>query len=84
MEIVEQHFVFLPLRIRKKALERREETITVDRACRQETLAYEMVSCLSSCRISGQPNNTTSGYFFIHRYEMYVVNVCRYNFAGND
>ncbi|NXA12920.1 SNPC3 protein, partial [Sapayoa aenigma] len=32
------------LRIRKKALERREETIIVDRACRQETLAYEMES----------------------------------------
>ncbi|KGL80445.1 snRNA-activating protein complex subunit 3, partial [Tinamus guttatus] len=31
-------------RIRKKALERREETIIVDRACRQETLAYEMES----------------------------------------
>lgn len=44
--------VFLPFRIRKKALERREETIIVDRACRQETLAYEMVSSLSSCRIS--------------------------------
>lgn len=44
--------VFLSLRIRKKALERREETIIVDRACRQETLAYEMVSSLSACRIS--------------------------------
>ncbi|KAL9821698.1 snRNA-activating protein complex subunit 3 isoform 2-T2 [Geothlypis trichas] len=31
-------------RIRKKALERREETIVVDRACRQETLTYEMES----------------------------------------
>lgn len=46
--------VFLPFRIRKKALEKREETIIVDRACRQETLAYEMVSCMSSCDNSTQ------------------------------
>ncbi|RLW05238.1 hypothetical protein DV515_00005294 [Chloebia gouldiae] len=31
-------------RIRKKALDRREEKIIVDRACRQETLTYEMES----------------------------------------
>ncbi|KAM7166101.1 snRNA-activating protein complex subunit 3 isoform 3-T4 [Macrochelys suwanniensis] len=31
-------------RIRKKALERREETIIVDRTCRQETFTYEMES----------------------------------------
>ncbi|XP_017693408.1 PREDICTED: snRNA-activating protein complex subunit 3 [Lepidothrix coronata] len=45
----------LPLRIRKKALERREETIIVDRACRQETLAYEM----ESHAIGKRPDNPT-------------------------
>ncbi|NXT63694.1 SNPC3 protein, partial [Chaetops frenatus] len=45
------------LRIRKKVLERREETITVDRACRQETLTYEMVSCLSFHSLSKQPKS---------------------------
>lgn len=35
---------FFPIcRIRQKALERREETILVDRACRQETFVHEMV-----------------------------------------
>ncbi|XP_015280893.1 PREDICTED: snRNA-activating protein complex subunit 3 [Gekko japonicus] len=34
----------LTLTIRKKALERREETVIVDRACRQETFLYEMES----------------------------------------
>ncbi|NXX29977.1 SNPC3 protein, partial [Nicator chloris] len=43
------------LRIRKKALERREETIIVDRACRQETLTYEMESHATGKR----PDNTT-------------------------
>ncbi|XP_030326781.1 snRNA-activating protein complex subunit 3 [Strigops habroptila] len=40
----------LTLQIRKEALERREETIIVDRACRQETLAYEMESHASGKR----------------------------------
>lgn len=35
-------------RVRKKLLEHREETLTIDRACRQEILAYEMVR-VSSC-----------------------------------
>ncbi|XP_039585792.1 snRNA-activating protein complex subunit 3 isoform X2 [Passer montanus] len=42
-------------RIRKKALERREETIIVDRACRQETLTYEM----ESHAIGKRPDNPT-------------------------
>lgn len=48
---------FLPLfhRIRQKALTRRKETITVDRACRQETFIYEMVRLLSPRR---HPANT--------------------------
>ncbi|KAF4802922.1 snRNA-activating protein complex subunit 3 [Turdus rufiventris] len=43
------------LGIRKKALEKREETIIVDRACRQETLAYEMESHATGKR----PDNPT-------------------------
>nr|XP_013811888.1 PREDICTED: snRNA-activating protein complex subunit 3 isoform X1 [Apteryx mantelli mantelli] len=43
-EVIPDNSSLLTLRIRKKALERREETIIVDRACRQETLAYEMES----------------------------------------
>ncbi|XP_064357382.1 snRNA-activating protein complex subunit 3 isoform X3 [Dromaius novaehollandiae] len=43
-EVIPEDSSLLTLRIRKKALERREETIIVDRACRQETLAYEMES----------------------------------------
>lgn len=82
--------VFLPLRIRKKALEKREETIIVDRACRQETLAYEMVSSLSSCRISRQFSTAKIQLlvvclvFFHHCGSLYTVSICRYEFAGND
>ncbi|XP_075596023.1 snRNA-activating protein complex subunit 3 isoform X2 [Balearica regulorum gibbericeps] len=43
-DVIPEDSSLLTLRIRKKALERREETIIVDRACRQETLAYEMES----------------------------------------
>ncbi|NXX96939.1 SNPC3 protein, partial [Centropus bengalensis] len=42
-------------RFRKKTLERREKTIIVDRACRQETLAYEM----ESHAIGRRPDNPT-------------------------
>ncbi|KAH0628327.1 hypothetical protein JD844_009327 [Phrynosoma platyrhinos] len=37
-------YLLLFCRIRQKALERREETVIVDRACRQETFIYEMES----------------------------------------
>ncbi|XP_035166795.1 snRNA-activating protein complex subunit 3 isoform X3 [Oxyura jamaicensis] len=43
-EVIPEDSSLLTLRIRKKVLERREERIIVDRACRQETLAYEMES----------------------------------------
>ncbi|KAM6034270.1 snRNA-activating protein complex subunit 3 isoform 3-T4 [Chlamydotis macqueenii] len=43
-DVIPEGSSLLTLRIRKKALERRDETIIVDRACRQETLAYEMES----------------------------------------
>lgn len=81
--------VFLPFRIRKKALERREETIIVDRACRQETLAYEMVSSLSSCRISREFSTAkiqvlVAFFFFYHYESLCTLNVCRYEFAGNE
>ncbi|XP_074851026.1 snRNA-activating protein complex subunit 3 [Carettochelys insculpta] len=43
-EIISEDSSLLTLRIRKKALEKREETIIVDRTCRQETFIYEMES----------------------------------------
>ncbi|EMP34063.1 snRNA-activating protein complex subunit 3 [Chelonia mydas] len=43
-EIISEDSSLVTLRIRKKALERREETIIVDRTCRQETFTYEMES----------------------------------------
>ncbi|XP_061230655.1 snRNA-activating protein complex subunit 3 [Neopsephotus bourkii] len=49
-DVIPEDNRLLTLRIRKEALERREETIIVDRACRQETLAYEMESHASGKR----------------------------------
>ncbi|XP_005155041.2 snRNA-activating protein complex subunit 3 [Melopsittacus undulatus] len=49
-DVIPEDNSLLTLRIRKEALERREETIIVDRACRQETLAYEMESHASGKR----------------------------------
>ncbi|XP_067409214.1 snRNA-activating protein complex subunit 3 [Emydura macquarii macquarii] len=43
-EIISEDSSLVTLRIRKKAVERREETIIVDRTCRQETFTYEMES----------------------------------------
>ncbi|KAM9587757.1 snRNA-activating protein complex subunit 3 isoform 3-T3 [Morphnus guianensis] len=54
-DVIPEDSSLLTLRIRKKALERREETIIVDRACRQETLAYEM----ESHAIGKRPDNPT-------------------------
>ncbi|NXK38218.1 SNPC3 protein, partial [Piprites chloris] len=54
-DVISEDSSLLTLRIRKKALERREETIIVDRACRQETLAYEM----ESHAIGKRPDNPT-------------------------
>uniref|UniRef100_A0A8D0DMI8 snRNA-activating protein complex subunit 3 n=1 Tax=Salvator merianae TaxID=96440 RepID=A0A8D0DMI8_SALMN len=42
--VIPEDTSLITLRIRQKALEKREETITVDRACRQETFIYEMES----------------------------------------
>ncbi|XP_010015641.1 PREDICTED: snRNA-activating protein complex subunit 3-like [Nestor notabilis] len=49
-DVIPEDSSLLTLQIRKEALERREETIIVDRACRQETLAYEMESHASGKR----------------------------------
>ncbi|NXM53167.1 SNPC3 protein, partial [Illadopsis cleaveri] len=54
-DVIPEDSSLLTLRIRKKALERREEAIIVDRACRQETLTYEMESHATGKR----PDNTT-------------------------
>ncbi|KAM6227656.1 snRNA-activating protein complex subunit 3 isoform 2-T2 [Spheniscus humboldti] len=54
-DVIPEDSSLLTLRIRKKALEKREETIIVDRACRQETLAYEM----ESHAIGKRPENPT-------------------------
>ncbi|XP_053147095.1 snRNA-activating protein complex subunit 3 [Hemicordylus capensis] len=43
-EVIPEDTSLVTLRIRQKALERREETLVVDRACRQETFIYEMES----------------------------------------
>ncbi|XP_023421810.1 snRNA-activating protein complex subunit 3 isoform X2 [Cavia porcellus] len=43
-EIIPEDTDLVTLRARKRFLEHREETITIDRACRQETFAYEMES----------------------------------------
>ncbi|XP_003216487.3 snRNA-activating protein complex subunit 3 isoform X1 [Anolis carolinensis] len=43
-DVIPEDTNLLTLRIRQKTLEKREETITVDRACRQETFIYEMES----------------------------------------
>ncbi|XP_001507870.1 snRNA-activating protein complex subunit 3 [Ornithorhynchus anatinus] len=43
-EVIPEDTSLMTLRIRKKALDHREETIIVDRVCRQETFAYEMES----------------------------------------
>ncbi|NXU48041.1 SNPC3 protein, partial [Turnix velox] len=55
-DVIPEGSSLLTLRIRKKALERREEVIIVDRACRQETLAYEM----ESHAIGKRPHNPTA------------------------
>nr|XP_020144936.1 snRNA-activating protein complex subunit 3 isoform X2 [Microcebus murinus] len=41
-EVIPEDTDLVTLGIRKKFLEHREETITIDRVCRQETFAYEM------------------------------------------
>ncbi|XP_014391924.1 PREDICTED: snRNA-activating protein complex subunit 3-like [Myotis brandtii] len=43
-EVIPEDTDLVTLGVRKKLLERREETLTIDRACRQEILAYEMDS----------------------------------------
>ncbi|KAJ6669519.1 hypothetical protein lerEdw1_000067, partial [Lerista edwardsae] len=43
-EVIPEDSRLVTLGIRKKALERREEKIIIDRACRQETFIYEMES----------------------------------------
>ncbi|XP_026574176.1 snRNA-activating protein complex subunit 3 [Pseudonaja textilis] len=43
-EVIPEDTNLITLKIRQKALERREETILVDRACRQETFIHEMES----------------------------------------
>ncbi|XP_004838374.2 snRNA-activating protein complex subunit 3 [Heterocephalus glaber] len=43
-EVIPEDTDLVTLRARKRFLEHREETITIDRACRQETFAYEMES----------------------------------------
>ncbi|XP_059512610.1 snRNA-activating protein complex subunit 3 isoform X2 [Myotis daubentonii] len=43
-EVIPQDTDLVTLGVRKKLLEHREETLTIDRACRQEILAYEMES----------------------------------------
>ncbi|KFO30456.1 snRNA-activating protein complex subunit 3 [Fukomys damarensis] len=48
LEVIPEDTDLVTLRARKRFLEHREETITIDRACRQETFAYEM--CKGSLR----------------------------------
>ncbi|KAJ7335463.1 hypothetical protein JRQ81_013404 [Phrynocephalus forsythii] len=43
-EVIPEDTSLITLRIRLKALERREETVIIDRACRQETFIHEMES----------------------------------------
>ncbi|XP_045145049.1 snRNA-activating protein complex subunit 3 isoform X3 [Echinops telfairi] len=43
-EIIPEDVDLVTLGVRKKLMEHREETITIDRVCRQETFAYEMES----------------------------------------
>ncbi|XP_036116199.1 snRNA-activating protein complex subunit 3 isoform X2 [Molossus molossus] len=43
-EVIPEDTDLVTLGIRKRLLEHREETITIDRVCRQETFAYEMES----------------------------------------
>ncbi|XP_036782554.2 snRNA-activating protein complex subunit 3 isoform X2 [Manis pentadactyla] len=43
-EVIPEATDLVTLGVRKKVLEHREETITIDRVCRQETFAYEMES----------------------------------------
>ncbi|XP_077621183.1 snRNA-activating protein complex subunit 3 isoform X3 [Crocuta crocuta] len=41
-EVIPEDTDLVTLGVRKRLLEQREETITIDRVCRQETFAYEM------------------------------------------
>ncbi|XP_044899676.1 snRNA-activating protein complex subunit 3 isoform X2 [Felis catus] len=41
-EVIPENTDLVTLGVRKRLLEQREETITIDRVCRQETFAYEM------------------------------------------
>ncbi|XP_072815498.1 snRNA-activating protein complex subunit 3 isoform X2 [Vicugna pacos] len=43
-EVIPEDADLVTLGVRKRLLEHREETITIDRVCRQETFAYEMES----------------------------------------
>ncbi|XP_028349811.1 snRNA-activating protein complex subunit 3 isoform X2 [Physeter macrocephalus] len=43
-EVIPENTDLVTLGVRKRLLEHREETITIDRVCRQETFAYEMES----------------------------------------
>ncbi|XP_055150177.1 snRNA-activating protein complex subunit 3 isoform X4 [Symphalangus syndactylus] len=43
-EVIPENSDLVTLGVRKRFLEHREETITIDRACRQETFVYEMES----------------------------------------
>ncbi|MBZ3887915.1 snRNA-activating protein complex subunit 3 [Sciurus carolinensis] len=43
-EVIPEDTDLVTLGVRKRFLEHREETITIDRVCRQETFAYEMES----------------------------------------
>nr|XP_034996741.1 snRNA-activating protein complex subunit 3 isoform X1 [Zootoca vivipara] len=55
-EVIPEDTSLITLRIRQKALARRKETITVDRACRQETFIYEML-CQESQAIGKTPKD---------------------------
>uniref|UniRef100_A0A8D0GZS0 snRNA-activating protein complex subunit 3 n=1 Tax=Sphenodon punctatus TaxID=8508 RepID=A0A8D0GZS0_SPHPU len=60
-EVIPEDTNLVTLRIRKKTLERREETIIIDRACRQETFIYEMESHSIGKRPQNQKNLIKEG-----------------------
>ncbi|KAM9137743.1 snRNA-activating protein complex subunit 3 isoform 4-T9 [Pangshura tecta] len=64
-EIISEDSSLVTLRIRKKALERREETIIVDRTCRQETFTYEMESHATGKRPKDPANLIEEGELFL-------------------
>ncbi|XP_040819508.1 snRNA-activating protein complex subunit 3 isoform X2 [Ochotona curzoniae] len=72
-EVIPEDTDLVTLRNRKRFLEHREETVTIDRACRQETFAYEMESHAVGKKPANQENMIQEGELILSVNVLYPV-----------